>query len=69
MLLNDQQMKELFEELSDFLNPKALKKLNSMFGSLWIKLEDLQASRDGWKEKYMALKGGNTKDGKDKIDN
>ena len=59
MMLSDEELNKTFRELADFLNPKAMQTLNSMFTSLWRQIEDLRASRDRWKLKFIQSKGGN----------
>lgn len=52
----DSDIKDIFTDLADIMQPKPLKRLESLIVRLLSKVEELTKSREQWKEKYMALK-------------
>lgn len=57
----DEEIDGLFLELSEIMQPKPLERLKRVLGRLYIKINELTASRDLWKSKYQAIRSESNK--------
>jgi hypothetical protein len=60
--MNDKELKEEFKELARIIQPKTLEEIKSRMARLYEKCEELERSRNSWRDKYNNLK----ENGKDK---
>ena len=57
MIQSDKQLNKIYKELDKIFGEKAVTKIKSHIYSLWRKIEDLETSREMWKNRYNKLKG------------
>ena len=57
MIQSNNQLNKIYKELEKVFGEKAVAKIKSHIYSLWRKIEDLETSREMWKNRYNKLKG------------
>ena len=57
MIQSNKQLNKIYKELDKIFGEKAVAKIKSHIYSLWRKIEDLETSREMWKNRYNKLKG------------
>ena len=56
MKQSNKQLNKIYKELDKIFGEKAIMKIKSHIYSLWRKIEDLETSREMWKNRYYKLK-------------